>query len=619
LDVRERRGERKLKWNFDFAQMSASPLVSASGAPVVVAAASSVAAPAIPAPVANLSIGELARGGAQLIALSADLAAINSCAYCLLRFANVRQEKAFLQSKEWLQQYTRGKLGWPHTWSLSGCPLCLDTLGSTAAYWNSVIETALRDQESGEWKFELDQFSLNISEPILAKIRQYAAGKFFSQRYSRLQNGLVDLKDALKWQFSNLFISATGGRAKFSPIPCELGFLLALQTEVPAQEYDIIVSTLPKNEHAAARRAPGDFAVPLSNNPVPVPIANVSEGHARKRGKKNPRQDAMGQKTVTEALPKVQSEVWKKLDIFEPVRRNDASKASAAAAAAAAASTAADSAMATANPANHAAAASSDSSAASMDTSSSAAPRIPIPVGYSLSLSCLVPFPTLDFIVHRQPVLLCGYYRKFYRCLSQSVWKLGDKKMLGAAGTVKPDRSALDSTLPSSSEDAVTSAASDDDDDADADADADVDVDVAADDDYGSGDDDDEECLVGRRMTDSSVEEEIVREVLQHFQAKEYKFHSSGREDMDVRMLGNGRMFFLEFMEARRVPKSARAIEAACRDLSVVALCSFCLRSLLFSEGAPISTLLSSRASMPAASTWKCCSSIWPTRLNSHA
>jgi len=52
------------------------------------------------------------------------------------------------------------------------------------------------------------------------------------------------------------------------------------------------------------------------------------------------------------------------------------------------------------------------------------------------------------------------------------------------------------------------------------------------------------------------VEEEIVRVLLPHFAAAGgYKFYSSGREDMDVRMLGNGRQFFIELLQAKQVPR----------------------------------------------------------------
>ena len=59
---------------------------------------------------------------------------------------------------------------------------------------------------------------------------------------------------------------------------------------------------------------------------------------------------------------------------------------------------------------------------------------------------------------------------------------------------------------------------------------------------------------------DTSLEEEIVRKLLPHFKPHSHKFHSSGREDIDVRMLGEGRLFFVELIEPRRFP-SAQDLE----------------------------------------------------------
>ncbi|ETV78619.1 tRNA pseudouridine(54/55) synthase, variant [Aphanomyces astaci] len=57
--------------------------------------------------------------------------------------------------------------------------------------------------------------------------------------------------------------------------------------------------------------------------------------------------------------------------------------------------------------------------------------------------------------------------------------------------------------------------------------------------------------LEGERLGESSVEEAIGDIVLPHFQAKSYKFHTAGREDVDVRMLGNGRPFILELIDSK--------------------------------------------------------------------
>jgi hypothetical protein len=61
----------------------------------------------------------------------------------------------------------------------------------------------------------------------------------------------------------------------------------------------------------------------------------------------------------------------------------------------------------------------------------------------------------------------------------------------------------------------------------------------------------------GQRLGEgSSLEEEITRTLLPFFKCRAaHKFHSSGREDIDVRMLGHGRLFFVELAEVRRLPR----------------------------------------------------------------
>ena len=57
------------------------------------------------------------------------------------------------------------------------------------------------------------------------------------------------------------------------------------------------------------------------------------------------------------------------------------------------------------------------------------------------------------------------------------------------------------------------------------------------------------------RISETSVEEELTRSVLQpYFACTSHRFSSSGREDLDVRMLGDGRTFVLEIADAKRVP-----------------------------------------------------------------
>jgi len=52
--------------------------------------------------------------------------------------------------------------------------------------------------------------------------------------------------------------------------------------------------------------------------------------------------------------------------------------------------------------------------------------------------------------------------------------------------------------------------------------------------------------IKGAKKTESSVEEEITQCLRKHFNFETSKFHSAGREDLDVRMLGDGRPFVIE-------------------------------------------------------------------------
>ena len=66
----------------------------------------------------------------------------------------------------------------------------------------------------------------------------------------------------------------------------------------------------------------------------------------------------------------------------------------------------------------------------------------------------------------------------------------------------------------------------------------------------------------GARKTSTSVEEEIARHIVPAFGSSEHKFHSAGREDVDVRMLGSGRPFVLEIVSPRQLPTSPEQIAA---------------------------------------------------------
>jgi tRNA pseudouridine synthase 10 len=63
----------------------------------------------------------------------------------------------------------------------------------------------------------------------------------------------------------------------------------------------------------------------------------------------------------------------------------------------------------------------------------------------------------------------------------------------------------------------------------------------------------------GARRGRSSVSEEVAAAVLPALEADAYTFLSAGREDIDVRMLGDGRPFALEVRNARRPPAAGEA------------------------------------------------------------
>ena len=56
----------------------------------------------------------------------------------------------------------------------------------------------------------------------------------------------------------------------------------------------------------------------------------------------------------------------------------------------------------------------------------------------------------------------------------------------------------------------------------------------------------------GERKTEGSVEEDILGVLGEFIQSDGMKFHSAGREDVDVRMLFEGRPFVVEFDNARK-------------------------------------------------------------------
>ncbi|KAL4520965.1 hypothetical protein Ndes2437A_g04915 [Nannochloris sp. 'desiccata'] len=83
----------------------------------------------------------------------------------------------------------------------------------------------------------------------------------------------------------------------------------------------------------------------------------------------------------------------------------------------------------------------------------------------------------------------------------------------------------------------------------------------------------------GERKGSSSVQEEIAKIVLPGLDADGYTFMSSGREDIDVRMLGNGRPFALEIKNMRASMPSVETA-AALEKSSILANSGVEIRNL---------------------------------------
>ena len=58
--------------------------------------------------------------------------------------------------------------------------------------------------------------------------------------------------------------------------------------------------------------------------------------------------------------------------------------------------------------------------------------------------------------------------------------------------------------------------------------------------------------IEGKKIFESSVEEIIAHHFKEYFLPENHKFHSGGREDIDVRMLGNGRPFVVELINPKK-------------------------------------------------------------------
>jgi tRNA pseudouridine synthase 10 len=65
-----------------------------------------------------------------------------------------------------------------------------------------------------------------------------------------------------------------------------------------------------------------------------------------------------------------------------------------------------------------------------------------------------------------------------------------------------------------------------------------------------------------KRKQGCSVQELVAAPIITHFGIdRQYKFHSAGREDVDVRMLGSGRHFIVEIIDPHNIPRQCRLEE----------------------------------------------------------
>ena len=61
-----------------------------------------------------------------------------------------------------------------------------------------------------------------------------------------------------------------------------------------------------------------------------------------------------------------------------------------------------------------------------------------------------------------------------------------------------------------------------------------------------------ERCNYTGKMYQESVEEIIAKKIVEFMEANGHRFHGMGREDIDARMLGNGRPFIIEIREPKK-------------------------------------------------------------------
>lgn len=77
-----------------------------------------------------------------------------------------------------------------------------------------------------------------------------------------------------------------------------------------------------------------------------------------------------------------------------------------------------------------------------------------------------------------------------------------------------------------------------------------------------------EECDFSGKQYKESVEEFISGPALRHFLGDAMKFHGAGREDIDARMLGDGRPFVIEILNGKKRRINLKELEKEINDLA---------------------------------------------------
>ncbi|KAJ1976881.1 hypothetical protein H4R35_002513 [Dimargaris xerosporica] len=85
----------------------------------------------------------------------------------------------------------------------------------------------------------------------------------------------------------------------------------------------------------------------------------------------------------------------------------------------------------------------------------------------------------------------------------------------------------------------------------------------------------------GRQLAQKPVSEIIGQPAQLVFKADEVKFVASRREDMDVRMLGNGRPFYLKLLSPKQTAVAAKALDDLAKAINQTEQIAGCRADLL--------------------------------------